>query len=168
MKEFNFRALLDFPCGTGKDPTCQCRSDLKDAGLIPAWRRSPGGENGNSLQYSCLDNPTDREAWQTAVHRVADSRTQLKLLSKHMLLLGASQVVPVLKNLDSQSRSLQLDPWVGRFLGEGNGNPLQYPYLANSMDRGVWQAIDHGVAKSQIPLKRLSTQHAHLFNNIVF
>ena len=32
--------------------------------------------------------------------------------------------------------------------GEGNGNPLQYSCLGNSMDRGVWQAIVHGVAKS--------------------
>ena len=32
--------------------------------------------------------------------------------------------------------------------GEGNGNPLQYSYLENSMDRGAWQATDHGVAKS--------------------
>ena len=30
-----------------------------DAGLIPAWRRSPGGGNGNSLQFSCLDNPME-------------------------------------------------------------------------------------------------------------
>ena len=33
-----------------------------DAGLIPAWERSPGEENGNPLQYSCLGIPTDREA----------------------------------------------------------------------------------------------------------
>jgi len=32
--------------------------------------------------------------------------------------------------------------------GEGNGNPLQYSYLENSMDRGVWWAIVHGIAKS--------------------
>ena len=34
-----------------------------DAGLIPGSGRSPGVENGNHLQYSCLENPTDREAW---------------------------------------------------------------------------------------------------------
>jgi len=37
----------------------------------------------------------------------------------------------------------------GRFPGEANGNPLQYSCLENSMDRGVWQATIHGVAKSQ-------------------
>ena len=38
---------------------------------------------------------------------------------------------------------------LGRSPGEANGNPLQYSCLENSMDRGAWQATDHGVAKSQ-------------------
>ena len=38
-------------------------------------------------------------------------------------------------------------PGLGRFPGEGNGNPLQYSCLRNSMDRGTWQATAHGVAK---------------------
>ena len=42
-----------------------------------------------------------------------------------------------------------LIPGSGRCPGEGNGNPLQYSCLENSMDRGVWQAVVHGVAKSQ-------------------
>ena len=41
------------------------------------------------------------------------------------------------------------DPWVGRFPGEGNGNPLQYSCPKNSMDRGAWQATVHGVTKSR-------------------
>jgi len=41
-----------------------------DAGLIPGWERSPGGENGNLLQYSCLGNPMDRGAWRDTVHGV--------------------------------------------------------------------------------------------------
>ena len=40
-------------------------------------------------------------------------------------------------------------PKLGRFPGEGNGNPLQYPYLENSRDRGAWLTIVHGVTKSQ-------------------
>ena len=43
---------------------------LRDTGLIPGSGRSPGGGPGNSLQYSCLENPMDREAWQAAVHEV--------------------------------------------------------------------------------------------------
>ena len=41
-----------------------------DPGLIPGLWRSPGEENGNPLQYSCLENPMDRGAWQTIVHEV--------------------------------------------------------------------------------------------------
>ena len=48
-----------------------------DSGSIPELGRSPGEENGNSLQYSCLGNPMDREAWQATVHEVAQSQTQL-------------------------------------------------------------------------------------------
>ena len=55
--------------------------DLRDACLIPDSGRSPGGRHGNPLQYSCLENPMDRGAWQTIVHRVAESQTCLKQLS---------------------------------------------------------------------------------------
>ena len=43
-------------------------------GWIPGSTRSLGEEQGNSLQYSCLENPMDRGAWQTTVHRVAKNR----------------------------------------------------------------------------------------------
>ena len=43
-------------------------------------------------------------------------------------------------------------PGSGRSPGEGNGHPLPYSYLDNSMDRGVWQAIVHSVSKSQTQL----------------
>ena len=49
--------------------------DVRDMGLIPGWRRSPGGGHGNPLQYSCLENPMDRGAWRAIVHRVAESDT---------------------------------------------------------------------------------------------
>ena len=39
-----------------------------DMGLIPGLERSPGEENGNPLQYSCLGNPVDKKAWQATVH----------------------------------------------------------------------------------------------------
>ena len=47
--------------------------DIRDVGLIPGSGRSPGGQHGNSLQYSCQENPMDRGAWQVTVHRVAES-----------------------------------------------------------------------------------------------
>ena len=47
---------------------------------------------------------------------------------------------------------LGLVPGFGRSLGGGNGNPLQYSCLENSMDRGAWQTTVHGAAKSQTQL----------------
>ena len=46
-------------------------------GLGPWIGKIPGGGHGNPLQYSCLENPTDRGAWWARVHRVAKSRTRL-------------------------------------------------------------------------------------------
>ena len=49
-----------------------------DAGSIPGSGRSPGGGHGNLLQYSCLEKPMDRGAWQATVHRVANESDRLK------------------------------------------------------------------------------------------
>ena len=46
--------------------------DIRDTDSIPGLGRSPVGGNSNPLQYSCLENPMDRGAWQAAVHRVAE------------------------------------------------------------------------------------------------
>ena len=52
-------------------------ADLRDTGSIPGSGRSARGGNGNSLQYSCLENPMDRGAWWDIVHGAAKSQTQL-------------------------------------------------------------------------------------------
>ena len=49
--------------------------DIRDSDLIPGLGRSLGGGNGNPHQYSCLENPIDREAWLATVHGVTKSRT---------------------------------------------------------------------------------------------
>ena len=49
--------------------------DARDVGLIPSWGRSPGEGNGNPLQYPCLGNSMDREAWQATVYGAAKSQT---------------------------------------------------------------------------------------------
>ena len=67
---------------SGKEPACQCRRRWV-MGLIPKLGRSPGRGHHNPLQYSCLGNPMDREAWWATVHGVAKSWTQLKQLSPH-------------------------------------------------------------------------------------
>ena len=57
--------------------------DIRDAGSIPGWQRSPGGRHSNPLQSSCLENLTDRGAWRTTVHGVTKSQTLLKWLRMH-------------------------------------------------------------------------------------
>ena len=64
----------------------------------------------------------------------------------------ASQIALVVKSLPANAgdlRDIGLIPESGRFPGEGNGNPLQYPCLENPMDRGVWWATVHGLSESQ-------------------
>ena len=64
--------VLGFPGGADvKASAC----NVGDLGLIPGSGRSPGGGNGNPLQYSCLENPMDRGTWQAAVHGVSKSLT---------------------------------------------------------------------------------------------
>ena len=79
--------------------------NVRDLGSIPGSGRSPGKGNGNTLQYSCLENSMDRGAWWAAVHRVAQSQTQLKQLSMHACV------------------------------GEGTGDQLYYSCLENPMYR---------------------------------
>ena len=77
---------------------------------------------------------------------------------------GGWQIVArVLKNPPAKAGDLRdagLIPESGRSPREGHGNPLQYSWLENPMDRGVWRATVHGVTKSWSWLKPLST-HAH-------
>ena len=57
-----------------KDPAANV-GDIRGVGSIPGSGRSPGGGNGNPLHYSCLENSTDRGAWQAAAHGVTKSWT---------------------------------------------------------------------------------------------
>ena len=93
-----------------------------------------GEENGNPLQYSCLENPMDGGAWWAAVHGVAKSRTRLS---------------------DFTDFSLSC-------IGEGNGNPLQCSCLENPRDGGACWAAVYGVAQSRTRLKRLSSSSSEL------
>ena len=83
-----------FPGGTsGKEPPANA-GDIRDVGSIPGSGRSPGGGYGNLHQYYCLENPMDRQAWRSTIHRVTKSRTRLKRVNiqpKHCIA-GTSQV----------------------------------------------------------------------------
>ena len=58
-------------------------ASVRDPGSIPGSGRSPGEGNGNPLQYSCLENSMEGEAWWATVHGVTKGWTQLKLLHTH-------------------------------------------------------------------------------------
>ena len=65
---------MGFP---GRSVVKNLPTSVGDASLIPGLGRSPGEGNSNPLQYSCLENPMDREAWWSVVHGVAKSWTWL-------------------------------------------------------------------------------------------
>ena len=58
----------------GKESACN-EEVAEDAGSVPGLAGFPGGGHGNTLQYSCLENPMDRGAWQAIIHAVAKSQT---------------------------------------------------------------------------------------------
>ena len=88
---------LGFPGGLdGKESAC----NAGDLGLILGSGRSPGEGSGNLLQYSCLENPMDREAWQTTVPGISKSRIRLSDFT-FILLLERK----VMTNLDSVLKS---------------------------------------------------------------
>ena len=75
------------------------------------------------------------------------------ILSFH--IISSMEIFPggsVGKESACNAGDLVFIPGSGRFSGEGNGNPLQYSCLENSMDRGAWQVTVHGVPKSQTRL----------------
>ena len=71
----------------GVENTPANAGDARDASSIPGSGRSPGGGHGNVPRYSCLENPMDREAGQATVYRVTKSKTQLKRLSMHHVIV---------------------------------------------------------------------------------
>ena len=73
-------SFVGLPGGSdGKESVC----NAGDLGLIPGSGRSPGKGNGNSLQYSCLENPMDRAVWQAIVHVVVKESDTTYWLSKN-------------------------------------------------------------------------------------
>ena len=68
---------------------------LREAGSLSGSGRSPGGGHVNPLQYSCLENPMDKGAWQAIVHGVAKSQTQLRQLSTVELYVSLFCIIQV-------------------------------------------------------------------------
>ena len=70
---YYFKHILFHLPSEGKASAC----NVGNLSPIPGSRRSPGEGNDNPLQYSCLENPMDRDAWWATVHGVAKSQTRL-------------------------------------------------------------------------------------------
>ena len=87
----NFMSYLcyGFLCGTGGYlPTSEGDiGEVRDPASISGSERSPGGRNGNPLQYFCLENPMNRGTWRATVHGVTKSWKGLKQFSRHTPLL---------------------------------------------------------------------------------
>ena len=71
----------------------------RDVDSVPESGRSPGGGNGNPLQYSYQNNPTDRGAWWATVHRVAESQAGLRQLSTAQHSCSSIYLVRLLQGL---------------------------------------------------------------------
>ena len=104
-----------------------------------------GEGNSNLRQCSCLENPRNKGAWWAAISGVTQSRTRLKRLSS-----SSSSNVLFQKCIESACKAGDLGsvPVLGRSPAEGNGNPLQYSCLENSMYTGAWWATVYRVVKN--------------------
>ena len=100
----------------------------RDTGSIPGSGRSPGGQDGNPLQYSCLENLMDRGTWWATVHGVAKSWRQL---NTHTHLSEDNADILCFTFIIFKGDLMS-------FIGEGNGNPLQCSCLENPMDGEAW------------------------------
>ena len=96
--------------------------------------------NGNPLQYPCLENSMDRGSWQAIVH--GSQRVGINRATSFPFPGGSDGKESTCNEGDPPSI-----PGLGRSPGEGNSYPCQYSCLKNSMDRGAWQAPVHGVAE---------------------
>ena len=72
--------IIDFP---GDSDSKESACHVGDLGSIPGLGRAPREGNGNSLQYSCLENSTDRGARRATVHGIAESDTTERLTHTH-------------------------------------------------------------------------------------
>ena len=120
-------------------------ADISDVGSIPGSGRSPGGEHGNPLQYSCLENPMDRGTWHDMVHRVAKSRTRLKQLSIHFFihyfpfLSMASETLQLFKGQHPHTHLelISLSLWQLVYTSKGTDSILSYAELAVDSELGI-------------------------------
>ena len=97
-----------FPGGPVVKNPPAVQMDTRDMGSISESGRSPGGGHGNPLQYSCLENPMDRGAWQATVHSIGESWTQLKQLSTNRNKVAKYDFVSITLGVTSTKREQEV------------------------------------------------------------
>ena len=141
-------------------PFSSCLQSFPASWSLPiSWLFASGGQSIRASDSAPV-LPMNIQGWfplgLTDLISLQKMKTLKSLLRHHnlkasillsLLSLWASLIDQMVKNMPAiwESRSI---PGLGRPSGEGNGNPLQYSCLENSMDRGAWQTKIHGVAKS--------------------
>ena len=143
----------DFPGGSDGKASAY---NVGDPGSIPGLESSSGEGNGNPLQYSCLENPMDREVWLQSMGLQSQTWRSDFTHFTNMLIWATYTILNFLvatlgfpdnsvgKESTCNAGDLGSIPGLGRSPGEGKGYPLQYSGLENSMD-----CIVHGVSKSR-------------------
>ena len=88
------------------------------------------------------------------IHYISYSQSNLfqRYIKKSLYLILSHEMVKNPPANARRHRRCRFNPWVGKIPEGGNGHTLQCTFLGNSMDRGAWQAIAHGIAKSQTQL----------------
>ena len=121
----------------GKESACKA-GDTGDSGSIPGSERSPGGGNGNPLQYSCLKNHADSVAWWVKTQR--SQRVGRDWATKHtQVVLPLPRGFPgasVIKNPPANAGNAGSITELRRSPEGWNGNPLKHSCLENP--RGAW------------------------------
>ena len=142
---------VKYPGGSdGKESTCR----IGDLNSIPGLGRSPGEGNGNPLQYSCMENPMDRGAWQAIVHGVTKSWIWLNDKHTHThthtkLNMSLWVKAPVMWKLSETT-------YVGKCICPW----MVHANRQNPVEEGVWLPSHSPVLRSVTPLRNLKcTQH---------
>ena len=113
--------------------------DIRDAASIPGLGRSPEREYGNPLQYSCLENPMDRGAWQSTVHRVTKSQTPWSYLACRCASWGSIKYINQVKGHNVKSLQWKLGLGIWSLSCLTLCDPMDYS-LPGSSVHGIFQA----------------------------
>ena len=123
--------------------------------MIPGSGRSAGEGDGNPLQYYCLENPTDRGAWQSNISAFEYARLVITFLprNKHLLISWLQSPSAVIV----EPKKIKSDTFHFHALEKEMANPLQCSCLENPRDGGAWWSSIYGVTQSRTQLMRLSS-----------